>query len=53
MDGDQRQLCFEADNYGTRMRWYITAPATGNYTFWIAGDDNSELWLSLNDNGCE
>jgi hypothetical protein len=32
------------------MRWYITAPATGNYTFWIAGDDNSELWLSLNDN---
>ena len=39
-----------ADNYGTRMRGYITAPATGKYTFWIAGDDNSELWLSLNDN---
>ena len=39
-----------ADNYGTRMRGYITAPATGNYTFWIAGDDNSELWLSPNDN---
>ena len=39
-----------ADNYGTRMRGYITAPATGNYTFWIAGDNNSELWLSLNDN---
>ena len=39
-----------ADHYGTRMRGYITAPATGNYTFWIAGDDNSELWLSLNDN---
>ena len=32
------------------MRGYITAPATGKYTFWIAGDDNSELWLSLNDN---
>jgi hypothetical protein len=39
-----------ADNYGTRMRGYITAPATGNYTFWIAGDNNCELWLSLNDN---
>ena len=39
-----------ADNYGTRMRGYITAPVTGSYTFWIASDDNSELWLSLNDN---
>ena len=25
-----------ADYYGTRMRGYITAPVTGNYTFWIA-----------------
>ena len=39
-----------ADNYGTRMRGYITAPVTGSYTFWIASDDNGELWLSLNDN---
>ena len=39
-----------ADNYGTRMRGYITAPVTGSYTFWIASDDNSELWLSINDN---
>ena len=39
-----------ADNYGTRMRGYITAPMTGDYTFWIASDDNSELWLSANDN---
>jgi hypothetical protein len=39
-----------ADNYGTRMRGYITAPATGSYTFWIASDDNSELWLSTNNN---
>ena len=38
-----------ADNYGTRMRGHITAPVTGNYTFWIASDDNSELWLSIND----
>jgi hypothetical protein len=39
-----------ADNYGTRMRGYITAPATGDYTFWIAGENNCELLLSLNDN---
>lgn len=39
-----------ADNYGSRIRGYICAPATGNYTFWISGDDNSELWLSTNDN---
>ena len=37
-----------ADNYGTRVRGYITAPATGNYRFWIASDNASELWLSTN-----
>ena len=39
-----------ADNYGTRLRGYLTPPTTGSYTFWIASDDNSELWLSTNDN---
>ena len=38
-----------ADNYGTRLRGYITAPVTGSYTFWIASDDKSELWLSTDD----
>lgn len=37
-----------ADNYGSRIRGYICPPATGNYTFWIASDNNSELWLSTN-----
>ena len=37
-----------ADNFGARIAGYICAPATGNYTFWIASDDNSELWLSTN-----
>lgn len=32
--------------YGQRLRGYLCAPATGAYTFWIAGDDQSELWLS-------
>lgn len=34
------------DNYGTRIRGYIIPPTTGSYTFWIAGDDHCELWLS-------
>jgi PKD repeat protein len=39
-----------ADNYGTRYRGYICAPETGNYNFWIASDDFSELWLSTDEN---
>ena len=38
------------NNYGARIRGYICPPQTGNYTFWIAADDASELWLSTNDN---
>ena len=34
------------DNYGERLRGYFTAPATGNYYFWIAGSDSAQLWLS-------
>ncbi len=37
------------DNYATRIRGYITAPMTGDYTFWVASDDTSELWLSTDD----
>jgi uncharacterized repeat protein (TIGR01451 family) len=36
------------NEYGTRLRGYVCAPATGNYTFWIASDDNGQLWLSTN-----
>jgi hypothetical protein len=38
------------DNFGARIAGYICAPATGSYTFWIAGNDNCELWLSTDDN---
>ena len=34
------------DNYGERIRGYLTAPVTGNYYFWIAGNDAAELWIS-------
>ena len=36
------------DNYGERIRGYLTAPTTGNYYFWIAGADSAELWISNN-----
>jgi len=35
-----------ADEFGARIRGYVHPPATGPYTFWIASDDDSELWLS-------
>lgn len=38
------------DNYGSRMIGFICAPATGDYTFWIAADDKAELWLSTDAN---
>ncbi len=37
------------DNYGVRVRGYLTAPRTGSYTFWIAGDDHVSLFLSTNE----
>ncbi|TVR46037.1 MAG: hypothetical protein EA425_17545, partial [Puniceicoccaceae bacterium] len=36
------------DDYGQRMHGLIRAPQTGNYTFWIASDDNGLLLLSPN-----
>ena len=38
------------DNYGTRARGYVYPPASGDYNFWISGDDYCELWLSTDDN---
>lgn len=34
------------DNYGTRLRGYVVPPASGAYSFYIAGDDQSQLLLS-------
>ncbi|MDN3656733.1 metallophosphoesterase [Ferruginibacter paludis] len=38
------------DNYGARVRGYICAPQTGNYTFYVAGDDQAGLYLSTDEN---
>lgn len=37
------------DNYGQRVRGYIVAPQTGDYTFWISSDDQGQLFLSNNE----
>ena len=37
------------DYWGARMRGYIIPPETGDYTFWTASDDDSEVWLSTNE----
>ncbi|RDV11985.1 T9SS C-terminal target domain-containing protein [Pontibacter diazotrophicus] len=36
-------------SYGARVSGYICPPQTGDYTFFIAGDDNAELWLSTDE----
>jgi hypothetical protein len=33
-------------NFGERIRGYIYPPATGTYTFWAAGDDVFQLFIS-------
>ncbi len=38
-----------ADNTGTRARAFLAPPETGEYTFWVSGDDNCQLWLSTDD----
>ncbi|MFO1475218.1 MAG: histidine kinase [Verrucomicrobiota bacterium] len=47
---DVRPLFEAPANWGdfhlTRMRGFLHPPATGEYTFWIASDNSSELWLS-------
>ncbi|MGL4630484.1 MAG: PQQ-dependent sugar dehydrogenase [Leadbetterella sp.] len=39
-----------ANEFGARIYGYLVAPSTGNYTFWISGDDNVELYLSTDNN---
>ena len=34
-------------NFGDRMSGWLVPPITGDYTFWIASEDNGELFLGL------
>jgi ELWxxDGT repeat protein/uncharacterized repeat protein (TIGR03803 family) len=52
--GSSQLIAFEGPqnacvNYGARIRGYICPPLSGNYIFWIASNDESELWLSDGD----
>ncbi len=38
-----------ADFYGQRVRGYLIPPTTGDYTFWIAANFASQLWLSTDE----
>ena len=38
---------FVANNYGSRVSGILVPPETGDYTFWVSGDDSIELWLSM------
>jgi hypothetical protein len=54
-DGESILSQFEAptdvaDDYGQRLRAHLWPPVTGNYTFWIASDDASTLFLSTDEN---
>jgi uncharacterized protein (DUF1800 family) len=41
-----------SNNVGQRLRGYITAPATGNYYFWLAASGEAELWISNDEEVC-
>lgn len=34
------------DNWGSWTPGYIEPPETGNYTFWLYGDDETQLWIT-------
>lgn len=38
------------DNYGQQFEGYLTAPVTGDYTFYLCSDDQSVLYLSPDTN---
>lgn len=36
----------DAEQFGQFIRGWVIPPVSGNYTFWLASDDSSELWIS-------
>jgi len=43
---EQDSIADLVDEYGLRVRGYFHPPVTGEYTFWIIGNDESQLFLS-------
>ncbi|MFH1719362.1 MAG: PA14 domain-containing protein [Planctomycetota bacterium] len=42
-----------ADNFGSRVYGWLHPETSGDYTFWIATDDSSDLWLSTSDSSAD
>jgi hypothetical protein len=40
------------DYYGGQIEGLLYPPITGDYTFWIATDEDGELWLSTDEKPC-
>ena len=36
----------DRENYVSRLRGWVVPPASGEYTFWVEGDDQGELWIA-------
>jgi hypothetical protein len=45
-DGMDRPDLANQDYWGARGRAFLTPVESGDYTFWTASDDDSEVWLS-------
>ena len=39
----------QGDNYGVQMLGYVHPPVTGEYVFYLSGDDTAELYLSTDE----
>ncbi|UCG59284.1 MAG: hypothetical protein JSU70_07190 [Phycisphaerales bacterium] len=37
------------DSYGSRLSGWLFPPASGDFTFWVAGDNQTQLWLSTDE----
>jgi hypothetical protein len=49
IDAMDRPDFTDMDYWGARLQAWLTPPATGDYTFWTASDDDSQVWLSTDD----
>lgn len=52
IDGPEFYDYVSANGFANRIRGRLVAPVTGQYRFWIAGNDDYELWLSKDSRPC-
>lgn len=48
-NGFETEVTSGMNYYGQRLRAFVVPPTNGNYTFWIASDDSSELFVSTDE----